>query len=85
MSPSRVFRHPRAEQDIEEQVDHNLIVERAPAVALRFVDAVQGGLDVLAVFPGVGAPCVLTVPELADLRRWPVPGFRNHWLFYRFD
>jgi len=79
----RVLRHPRAERDIEEQVEYYLLVERAPAVAARLVDAVERGLERLQRHPEAGAPVEAASPRLAELRRWPVPGFENHLVFYR--
>jgi len=82
-STPRVLRHPRAERDIEEQVDYYLFVERAPAIAARFVDAVQRGLELLVEHPEAGAPYTTTVERLNGIRRWPVPGFGSHIVFYR--
>lgn len=82
-SSSRVLRHPRAERDIDEQVGHYLLVEGAPAAAARFVDAIEHALELLVRYPDAGAPCGTITSSIPELRRWPVPGFDNHLIFYR--
>jgi len=84
-STPRVLRHPRAERDIAEQVDHYLFVERAPVIAARFLDAVERALELLVEHPEVGVPYATTVARLNGVRRWPVPGFVNHLVFYRTE
>ena len=77
-----VLRRPRAVEDIQSHVDHYLL-EAVPEVAERFVQAVERGLSLLIRHPQAGSPCVCRSPELQGLRWWPVPGFRNHLIFYR--
>jgi plasmid stabilization system protein ParE len=38
----------------------------------------------LLTFPDAGASLVFHHPSLAGLRRWPIPGFPNHLLIYRY-
>jgi plasmid stabilization system protein ParE len=50
----------------------------------RWEDAVDQALTLLLAFPEAGAPLLLRDPRLTGLRRWPVPGFPNHLLIYRY-
>ncbi len=79
----RVLRRPRAETDVVEQFDYYAFVEGVPDVALRFANALEIALERLCQFPHIGSPCPLGTLQLRDLRRWPIPEFESHHLFYR--
>ncbi len=53
------------------------------ASAERFLAAVEQALGQLAGLPKMGSPWETSHPRLQGLRTWPVPGFRNHVIFYR--
>lgn len=80
---SRVRRYPRACSDIELQVDYYLLVKGVPDVALHFLDAVEAGLGFLVAHPEAGVLWRVSSSEELLIRRWAVPGFPNHLLFYR--
>jgi toxin ParE1/3/4 len=45
--------------------------------------AVERAVRRLAEAPGIGASIEHPQPSFAGARRWQVPGFRNHLIFYR--
>ena len=49
----------------------------------RFLRAVDQTIEKLAAMPGLGGPCELDNPNLADLKVWPVKGFKKYLIFYR--
>lgn len=51
--------------------------------AERFLDAVEDALGKLSDMPGMGRLREFTIPELRDVRSWPVRGFENYLIFYR--
>lgn len=53
-----------------------------PNVARRFRDAVLSAIDDLAAMPDAGPPRPLPDPRLTGLRRWPVSGFPEVWVYY---
>ena len=57
--------------------------EDDPEVGLRFLDAAEETIEGLAQGIMSGCPCEFKKPELANLRCWPVKGFRNHLIFFR--
>lgn len=57
--------------------------EHDPRLIDRFFEAVERALDLLAEHPHAGSPYHSTDSRLVGLRKWPVPDFPNHWLFYR--
>ena len=80
MTPQIIVR-PRADWDVDEQVEH--IEASNPAAARRFLAAVQDSFRRLADMPGLGSLCEFTNPRYANLRQWPVRRFKNHVIFYR--
>src|SRR5947209_4264737 len=52
--------------------------------AVRFLDAVDDAVRKLARMPGMGAPRDFDLPT-KNLRSWPIKGFRNFLIFYRFS
>jgi len=51
--------------------------------AIRFLDAFDASLSLLARSPGIGGVCRFENPLLAGIRVWSVDGFKNYLLFYR--
>lgn len=75
-----IKRRPYAEQDLFEIAV--FLGEQSASTSDRFLDAVEEGLRQLAKMPGLGAPVLLDILGMQDLRVWAVPGFPNHLLFY---
>src|ERR1700704_134830 len=61
------------------------IAEDSLPASDRFVEAVDTAFEHLAVLPNVGVVREYNNPKLHGMRMWPVPGFRNHLIFYRAD
>ena len=58
-------------------------MEAGVEIAVRFLGAVEQAYEFISRTPEAGAPCRFDRPRLEGLRRWPVPGFANHLVFYR--
>lgn len=52
-------------------------------MAIRYHEAIEATLQVLAREPQLGSYYRATNPRLADVRFWPVRGFGEHVVFYR--
>lgn len=70
-----------AERDVAELASY--LGEQDPAVAIRFLDAVEATVALLAEVPDMGLLCQFDSPKAEGLRVWPVRGFKNHLVFYR--
>ena len=81
MTERSVFREALAEVDLLDHVDY--IANDNPAVALRFVEAVEKAFERLAEMPTMGRVREFNNPRLAGIRMWPVPGFAKYLIFYR--
>lgn len=79
----RVLTHLRARQDIADQVDFYALHDLVPDVALRFIDALEEGLQLLVEHPEAGSTCTFASKRLVGLRQWAIPGFPKHLIFYR--
>jgi toxin ParE1/3/4 len=73
---------PRADRDLDDQF-HYYMGKRTPETAVRWLDRAHATFRFLLTQPGLGAPCQAQNPELAGLRRWPIDGFGNHYVYYR--
>ena len=71
--------YPRAESDIIRQFRYYLVDRDAPAVALRFREAVIESVGQLKPHPGMGA---MFCGSIAGLRSWPVRGFEAIRIYY---
>ena len=72
---------PEADRDLEETA---LFIETdSPSAAKRFLDAATAGFRSLSDAARIGARVETTNVTLTGLRRWRVPGFENHLIFYR--
>ncbi len=54
-----------------------------PAIAERYLYAVEQTLDFITTHPEIGSPCDLPQPRLQNMRRWPVRDFEKYLLFYQ--
>jgi len=77
----RVVRKEIADRDLALQVDY--LARRRPAVARRYLRAVEDAYRRIAALPDIGRRRNVAVPELKDLRVWPVPGFPRYRIYYR--
>ena len=72
---------PRADADVDEAADY--YADHASLdVGLRFLSAVQEGYTFIRENPEAGSHGHYRNRRLQELRRWPVPGFENHLVFY---
>lgn len=79
----RIIRRPEARRDA---IAIGLfIAQDNPAAGRRFMDAVEEAYQKLAGMPRMGTADDLGEPDLAELRRWPVPRFRNYLHLLRTD
>jgi toxin ParE1/3/4 len=65
---------------------HNLLClrENNPEAALRFLQAVDGAVEKLALQPLKGRLRRFRGRDLKNIRSWRVDGFENYLIFYRF-
>jgi toxin ParE1/3/4 len=71
--------YPRAEADIIRQFRYYLADQDAPALALRFREAVIGSVEQLKPHPRMGT---LFRGSIAGLRSWPIRGFEAIRIYY---
>lgn len=77
----RIVRTPQAKADLVEQVIY--LAQRNPDIADRFITATEVAFEKLSITPLIGAEYNFKSPRLAEIRRWFIPGFKNHLIFYR--
>jgi toxin ParE1/3/4 len=77
---TEVFRSSRAREDLRACALY--IARDSPDAALRFLDAAEAAFARLLERPYAGIAVALPSPRLAGLRRWSVPGFPSHLIFY---
>ncbi len=70
-----------AEDDILRQVER-YAAQRLPKIAHRFHDAILAAFDALDTMPEAGPPHPAANTALVGLRRWPVKGFDEYWIYY---
>lgn len=75
-----IHRHPQVEDDIFEAAAY--LIERSPAAARRFVDAVETTLKNLAHWRRIGSRKSFSQRQLAGIRTWHIAGFRNYLIYY---
>jgi toxin ParE1/3/4 len=71
----------RALEDLFQAAIH--IARDSPVAAARFLDKAEEAFDDLLRMPEMGVSVSSSIPSLADLRRWSVPGFKKYLIFYR--
>jgi toxin ParE1/3/4 len=62
---------------------HDYLAKDSPATAIRFLDNARSTLERLATIPGIGSPKEFG-RGLKGVRSWPVDGFPNHLVYYKF-
>jgi len=78
---AKLYRHPKALFDVEESAVY--IGRDSPESALRFIDAVEATLGLIADNPAIGALRMHDRKGLLGLRAFPVQDFDKHIVFYR--
>jgi len=77
----KVKKTPLAKQDL---LEHVLFLAKInPDLAERVIDASEMAFENLAQMPMKGQCQEFKSPELADVRRWFIPGFDKYLVFYR--
>lgn len=79
----RITKTPQAEADIINHAVYLYVSAPEADASERFLSATETAFARLAEMPGLGVAQAFASPRLAGIRRWPVPGFRNHLIFYR--
>src|SRR5206468_581395 len=74
---------PAADKDLEAHRDY--IAHDSPNAARRLILAAARAFERLAEHPRMGTAPDFQSDRLIGIRRWPIPGFRNHLIFYRYD
>ena len=82
MPGKRILRTPAARIDAVE-IAVFLGTEASVDVANRFLDAIESAYEQLAKMPQLGSRYRTTNPALEHVRKWRVPDFPNHLIFYR--
>ncbi len=80
MSRKPVVLRERARRDIDEAIEHYLS-ESGPAVALKFIDALEDALRQIGERPASGSPRYAHELEIPDLRFRSIRRF-PHLVFY---
>jgi len=77
----KVYLREAARRDLVERFVY--LAENATLdTAERFFAQAEASFDDLAEQPKMGAPLMLSRPELAGLRKWRVKDFDDHLIFY---
>jgi len=74
---------PAASQAVADQADYYATVSESD-LPERWRRAVEQSFTTLLTVPSGGSFCGLMDPKLAELRRWPIEGFPNHLILYRY-
>ena len=77
----QVVKSAQAQRDLDTQAA--FLQRSSPNVAIRFLESADSEMAKLASMPGLGGRWETNNPQLADMRVWPVKGFKNHLIFYR--
>ncbi len=81
MPEKRILRTPAARIDAVEIAVY-LGTEASVEIADRFLDALESACEQLLKAPEIGRLYRTNNPALAHLRKWRVPTFPNHLIFY---
>lgn len=76
----RLIVRERAKADVDDIAD--FIATGSIDAALRFYQAARDAFNLLAEFPGAGGRTAMADPDFAELRTWPITGFRNYLVCY---
>lgn len=77
----RLFKRAAARRDLLEHAVY-LAGEGGGELAERFLSQAEASCAVLLDQPQMGSPLVVTDPELAGIREWPVKDFESFLIFY---
>ena len=80
MTLRRIVPRQKAEQDIDEAIDH-CFGEGGADLSLQFVDALEAALGHLAAHAESGSPRYAAELDLPGLRHWPLKKF-PYLIFY---
>lgn len=74
-----------ARDDVIRQFHYYLVERNAPAIAIRFREAVKKTANFIGKQPGIAPALVLQNPQLKMLRSWPVTGFENIRMYFLLE
>ncbi len=74
--------NPRAVEDIRGILDW-MKDQGSLSRGRKLFDAIENSFEILVDSPYLGSPLFYPLPEMHSLRRYQVPGFRDHGIFYR--
>ena len=77
---NRVVRRPQAKRDLIQIGRY--IAQDSVSSAVRFLRSARSDMRKLAEMPGMDARRDFEDARLAELRSWPIGGFRNYLIFY---
>lgn len=77
----RIIRRPAAQRDLIRLAKQ--IAARSPGAARRFRKMAKETYQRLAEIHGLGSPCELENPAVADLLYWPIKKHPNHLILFR--
>jgi len=77
----KITKTPQAKEDLLELADY--IAQHNLEAALRFLEAAEIALGLLAGMPELGTLCRFESPQATGIRVWPIKGFESHLVFYR--
>jgi toxin ParE1/3/4 len=77
----KVIQRAEAQEDLAEAFAY--IGQDSLDAALKFVNAAKKTFGQLATMPGIGERFRSAKPELAEVRRIGISGFRNYQVYYR--
>lgn len=80
---SEITKTPRARQDLLELATYLYSADPISDASERLLTAAENAFARLAEMPGLGVAYSSAFGSQTGLRRWPVPGFHNHLIFYR--
>jgi len=82
LNPVEIFVRHAAERDAFGYFQY--IREHNPEAALRFLQAIDGTIENLALQPLKGRQRKFRGKDLKNIRSWRVDDFENYLIFYRF-
>lgn len=78
---AQLSRTAAAVRDLEQIVD--FLKRDSSEAPVRFLGAVEDTFEFLRQNPTVGQRCQFLRSDMANVRIWPIDGFRNHLIFFR--
>lgn len=77
----KLYKRAAARRDLFEHAVY-LAEEGGEALAERFLSQAEASCTLLLEQPEIGSPLLVTDPDLAGIRKWPVKDFHNFLIFY---